>query len=385
MADIMEDSLTGSVTKLSSAWDGLILSFSNSTGVLRDVTDDLTDIVSVFGSDKISGLQKFLSFQALLTGNVKVFNDLADSLKKVAKAEDEAAKKQSEYITDSATVLLRDYGYNVAAITDALYDNKDAFEILAEVEKLHTAAAKANAEATAENIRKQLAANEALKARIALEKDRNAALSRGQNVTSGVPSVSGFDTSKLNFTPDTKAADSFTAAQKAIQDSIDLSNSKQREQYDLLQQNQQSWISFGATVGGILNNVISSDRDFLASVQKTVAGILQANATQIASWLAVKFAKDSATKTPVAAIALLTAAIGVVSGLLGKDWKRGGVGGGGRYGGGNLSSTRSTDFAVASNGSQNSAPTITGVIRGQDLYVILENYKRNNQYTMSGG
>ena len=362
MADIMEDNLSGSIKKTSSAWEGLILRYRESSGYLRDLADDTTIIFNLIGNENAKFITKQRGFLANLFPNIDQLLNLEEYQKRLNDIEN--ASKAYEEVAKGLVTPLKTWDEFVAEQNKKLVENTNK---------------------TIENNKAKLAANEALKARIALEKDRNAALSRGQNVTSGVPSVSGFDTSKLNFTPDTKAADSFTAAQKAIQDSIDLSISKQMEQSALLQQNQQSWISFGATVGGILNNVISSDRDFLASVQKTVAGILQANATQIASWLAVKFAKDSATKTPVVAIALLAAAIGVVSGLLGKDWKRGGVGGGGRYGGGNLSSTRSTDFAVASNGSQNSAPTITGVIRGQDLYVILENYKRNNQYTMSGG
>lgn len=318
MADIMEDNLTGSVTKLSSAWDGLILSFSNSKGVLRDGADALTDIVSVFGSDKISGLQKFLSFQALITGNVKVFNDLADSLKEVAKAEDEAAKKQSEYITDSATVLLRDYGYNIAAITNALAENKDAFEILAEVEKLHTAEVKANAEATTENTRKQLADNEALKARIALEKDRAAAKARGEATREqGVSfSVGGFDTSKLKFAPDSAGIamqEGQASIQNMIAEAMKRANDNIEKQKMLVMQNREAWANLGSTISDSISQSIAGGQTLLQSLSKITATIIN----QLEQITLARMVANSA-KFGIPGILAAAAGFGVVKGIFNK-------------------------------------------------------------------
>ena len=46
MYNTMEDNLEGSVKRLGSAWDNLILKFRNSTGVLKTITDMLTDLVA---------------------------------------------------------------------------------------------------------------------------------------------------------------------------------------------------------------------------------------------------------------------------------------------------------------------------------------------------
>lgn len=46
MYDTMEDNLEGSVKRLGSAWDNLILKFRNSTGTLKTITDMLTDLVA---------------------------------------------------------------------------------------------------------------------------------------------------------------------------------------------------------------------------------------------------------------------------------------------------------------------------------------------------
>lgn len=46
MYNTMEDNLEGSVKRLGSAWDNLILKFRNSTGTLKTITDMLTDLVA---------------------------------------------------------------------------------------------------------------------------------------------------------------------------------------------------------------------------------------------------------------------------------------------------------------------------------------------------
>lgn len=50
MADVQIDNLAGSITLLSSAWDGLIQNMSSSTGVMRSVVDFFTDMLSGAGT-----------------------------------------------------------------------------------------------------------------------------------------------------------------------------------------------------------------------------------------------------------------------------------------------------------------------------------------------
>ena len=403
MADIMEDNLTGDVTKLTSAFQGLILEGRPLSNVLRGITQGLTDFVtSISGADA----RKLLEFEKRLAG----FKNAIDDGNQLGSSRLKILLDEAKGLGIELTVLRDEFG-NLTGIEKLVRDGlvgplKESNDLLKigaaafaksqaeklkglederkkqeELNKLYQSAIDlANERGNIEN--KRILESAAIRDFKASAGDRSDALrsNDGSSYLSNqtAPTEEGRKLWEIAIDQQKRYGDEARKAREEMMASRDAD-------LQLIEDRTKAWLSFGQTVSGIISNVISSDRDFLASAQKTVAGILQANATQIASWLAVKFAKDSATKTPVVAIALLTAAIGVVSGLLGKDWKRGGVGGGGRYGGGNLSSTRSTDFAVASNGSQNSAPTITGVIRGQDLYVILENYKRNNQYTMSGG
>lgn len=129
-----------------------------------------------------------------------------------------------------------------------------------------------------------------------------------------------------------------------------------------------SWIQFGLQAGNAIAGIISSDKDLGASIKKTAAMIIQQNATVIASWLAAKFAKDSATKTPVAAIAALTVGLGVVAGLLGKDWKASKSSTSGSSGSGRISMSRNST-------------QVNGVIKGQDIYISNENYFKYNRST----
>lgn len=182
-----------------------------------------------------------------------------------------------------------------------------------------------------------------------------------------------FDAQNVTFTRnDDGSANAMAAAQQHLGEAIELANQKQREQIALINQSNASWLTFGQTAGAIISNAIAGNEDFLESTRKSAAGIIQANATQIASWLAVKFAKDSLTKTPAGAIAALTVGLSVVAGLLGKNWKRGGAGG-------ITTSTPNYSRSSVSGGMQ--SVTVTGVIRGQDIYLSNQNYQRASGYT----
>ena len=156
MARIMSDNLTGDVTKLTSAFEGLILSMKEGSAPLRSATQSLTELLNVMSSDNVTAAQKFAIAMALISNPRAGFQGIEkinEVLNKVADNTEKAAKAQQEFITDSATVLLKDYGYDLTAITNALYDNKNAFEILAEVEKIHTGEVKKSAEAETERQR----------------------------------------------------------------------------------------------------------------------------------------------------------------------------------------------------------------------------------------
>lgn len=65
MADTMSDNLLGATRSLSSAWEGLILSFENSKGPMKDVVNGLTDILNRM-TDIINGADDPTWYEALL-------------------------------------------------------------------------------------------------------------------------------------------------------------------------------------------------------------------------------------------------------------------------------------------------------------------------------
>ena len=72
MADIMEDNLTGDVTKLTSAFQGLILEGRPLSNVLRGITQGFTDFVtSISGADA----RKLLEFEKRLAGFKNAIDD----------------------------------------------------------------------------------------------------------------------------------------------------------------------------------------------------------------------------------------------------------------------------------------------------------------------
>lgn len=194
-----------------------------------------------------------------------------------------------------------------------------------------------------------------------------AAKKRLSNLEITGPTVAGFDMSSLTFErPQNNSAQSMATAQRALADAIAAANEKQREQIELNEKQIDSYSRLGLAIGTTVGNAISSNESFIESITKSTSFILRANAKEIASWIAKKFAIDSATKGYPFAIAALTAGIGTVSGLLGKDWKK--------------TSAVTPNYSKASMGLQRMQGTVEFKIRGQDLYGTLNNYNRNKGF-----
>ncbi len=395
MADIMEDNLTGSVTKLSSAWEGLILSFKNSSGVIKQVTDQFTNLLTVLNSEKVSTLDKISAFLGMSNpqGVISV-NLMANALNAAADAQSKANEEQQKYITESASVLLKDYGYDLVAITNALYDNKDAFAILAEVEKLHTQDVKSSAEAEAERLRGIQQSIDKMKQMEKqlydlAEAEREARLARlgreisGTGVKGGVPSLIS-NVSPLSAEGFNPAVDEYGSAmistQNAIAEAIQRANESQKEQIELVTQNRMAFASFADQVGNSLTQAIKAEVSFAQAFARVTASILDGIQARIVANIAEGSSKAFA-KNPILGIAVVTAGFAIAKGLLGM------IGKSSRSAGGGMSSGRVNNevYGGGVSGLQNSTPNITGVIRGEDLWVVLQNYQRNNKYTSALG
>lgn len=82
MADTVEDTLTGDIAKLGSAWDGLLLSLSGSGSIFRDVVQWLTSAVN-WVTELVEQEGALATFLSVLNGSVATFmllNNLIDAL-----------------------------------------------------------------------------------------------------------------------------------------------------------------------------------------------------------------------------------------------------------------------------------------------------------------
>jgi ABC-type transporter Mla subunit MlaD len=94
VADIMNDNLIGDVTKLSSAYDGLVQTGGQLSGVLRGIVQDLTKLVTAFGSASTASDSFFAKYINWITTipryTIKGIAAVSDALTNTIDTADEA-------------------------------------------------------------------------------------------------------------------------------------------------------------------------------------------------------------------------------------------------------------------------------------------------------
>lgn len=402
MALAMQDNLGTALVKVGTAWDALILSFSKSKGVLKGVADTTSSIFRVLASDKISFAEKFLAVNSL---NAGTFTLLAEKMKILDQQAQKTEDSISNFISDSALALAKDYGDDIDGVKNAINGTAQGQKYFNEILAEYATVRKEQLQSELDLIAKNLQASEdqikAYKEQIALANELGnaqnkrileAAAVRDFNAGAGARSAairSGEQAGRFNVPP--PEPESLTLWDIAIKQQEEYAVAIRKAREEAMQQRDAdkqaledrrfAFAQFADQVGNSITQVIQHELSLGQAFARVTASILDGIQQRIIANIALGTSKAFAAN-PLLGIAVVTAGFAVAKGLLGMISKSGG---GGSYGGGsNLSPSRSS-FETATNGSQNSAPTITGLIRGQDLYVILENYKRNNQYTMSGG
>lgn len=396
MARAMEDNLGTAITKVGTAYDNLILSFSNSKGTLRSIAENIADIFNVTASNNISFAEKLVASSALLAGSTKVYQLLAVKAKALITIEEEAAKKRDQLIQDSADVLIRDYGSALDQIEGALYGNVNANEIyLAVLETLKkrledqakalvdaTGKKLADADAIAEQNKQYQKQMELLtehfklinKYEMQAINKKNFEAGKGDTMGSLISSMAKDSTgNSKDFFKDMREGQEkkFDKGTQQAFDDMARNLEEQRRQVDATRM---AWANFGAQMSDSIASTIAADSSMRESFARITASALN-SLEQIAL---ARMAADAA-KYGVGAILAAAAGFGIVKGLFAKISKGNSSGGGGRA---NYSRpTTSSYTGGAQNSSNSTMPNITGVIRGQDLFVILETYKANNKFT----
>lgn len=391
MADIMEDNLTGDVTKLSSAWEGLILNGKGLSLVLREITQGLTNFVTeISGADA----RRMLEFEKRLKGISNNLNELkiTENSPRIRSLIDEAkelgvelhiAKNELNQVTGiykivrSGLVGPQSSGGNVAMeigsklfsdyqqkrIQDYLKEREIQLQILKD---------------TYERVQLERSISDALKARIEDTSKTRSDLMSQFGIGGDGKSFDASDPMGYVFEPsDMEEQVSFY---EEMGETIEQFTERILKNKQATEQSQLAWLNFSSSVADSIANVIKSDESLGKSIAKVTASVLNAAEQRIAAYLGEGIAKAFAIN-PVAGIAIATIGLGVIRGLLSKvGMGRGGAGGG-------MSSGRVNNevYGGGVSGLQNSTPNITGVIRGEDLWVVLQNYQRNNKYTSALG
>lgn len=236
-----------------------------------------------------------------------------------------------------------------------------------------------------EKLRVQLALLNEIPSAKALEQFRNAETPRGKALSnlSDRPSLTGDDFLKSTGTSVQATKDAVQTASDAISglkvkysediDGMILANQRLEEQ---MMRTADIAVASADIIGDALGGIASGSESGISALRKATIAIIDLFYKQA---LAAAIAKAVQTKGPLP-IGLIAAGVGIaaVKAMFSRAVGRTGSGGGG---GSSVSNGREVN-STASNGTvQDSSPTLTSIIRGEDLYVIWTNYNRNNGFT----
>jgi uncharacterized protein YukE len=157
---------------------------------------------------------------------------------------------------------------------------------------------------------------------------------------------------------------------------------------------EQAWIDLSGAIGNSISTIAHGIGEAAAgvgnfgdSVLKAVAGFAAQLGEALIGIGTAMLAAKLMIKNPYTAIAAgvalvaLSAALGASINRAQKDFNAGGSGGGGSA----SFASNNSQFATANGTLQDSTPKLISVIKGQDLWIMMENVRLGNGFTKSGG
>ena len=94
MVNVKTDTLAGAIERLKSAWEGLVLTARESSGLMKREVEDLTNSLLVLQSPHLSGWEKFNAIFDITGTNM---SRMVAKIKKIEETQDKAAKAIDEY------------------------------------------------------------------------------------------------------------------------------------------------------------------------------------------------------------------------------------------------------------------------------------------------
>jgi len=408
MADVISDNLTGDIIKLESAFEGLILSGGSVSSVLREITQDVTKFINAINGPAGEYVIKYFKLVSTIpretikafgeisqgirdiidgTSNGKTLEEFIENLRKIGGAD---APNPFESLTQSFEEWVRlqneTQDSSSGAVDNLVVSLKSLKEQKEELNKQFAA--------TNVNDRKELANKiaqiQAVEKQIdAVERYRSSLISlKAVEVIDPFENISiepdvtirSFDSS--GFLPFQEELAVYLASIKEFSDdsSEAVAESQQRTR-DELQRTITSAMMLGDAFGDAFGSVISGQATFAQGLARFTDGVVQQYGRQAIAAAIAKAVQSSPTAFGVVAAA--SAATAAISALLrSAAGYRGGRGGASSFNRAGFSSPNSYSFAQDSSGIRLQVDPI--VIRGQDLYVSLTNYEKNNRNTRNG-
>jgi len=386
---------------------------ANGTGILSLSLEGLTSNLNIAASANLDFFDK-LSF---LVGNEAIRTQIA--IKNIALAYADAAKEaaKAERIQKFINKAYKEFNGDLEKFTEAAKNYRSSQELIAafaervaqeqnnqakSIENINNLTAeltvlqKLQGEATGDNLLKINQEIDALQKKIKALKElglaESQALSRaGRSTRTPQMSINGsvgnpFQKAfQLDKDP---ILENIDAIEKRYLDALSNLGKGIGSQLILQEQFANSFLQsanaaqqFGAVAGDSIAGLITKEATFAQGLARISDQIVQEYGRRAIAKIIESAAGSS--KFPFVAIAAATAGVAAISGLLRSvGYRRGGSGGGGVGRGGRFASPNSYSFAQDSSGIRLQVDPI--VIRGQDLYVSLTNYEKNNRNTRNG-
>ena len=396
MARAMENNLGTAITKVGTAWDALILSFSNSKGILSAMAEQTSDLLRLMASDKLGFFEKLAAI-GTAGSNPVALNLAISKMNLLNAAAEEADKKLDELIESQANRAIEEFSGNIKAIGEAYKSNVNFAQIYARVidilKQKEIDGAKALVDSTNKKIEATKEENKAYQDQIKLINERYAAIQKGESIQRSVAEFKAEAPARSSalrnafklgapeqlLPPPPPDVEVLTLWDKAIKQQETYAETVKaariammegaNEEKAMLEAREASWAQSIESIGDSIGRAIQANESLGRSVAAVGASIIEELEKQAIAALI----RNSLLKgvNLAAAIAGIAVGMSVIKGLFAKISKN----------------SNGDSSARVSQGYVNtrSDSSVSFRIRGEDLVGTISNYNKNGRYTYAGG
>lgn len=302
MADIMQDNLTGDVTKLKSATEGLILKLVEADGAMRDFIQALTDLAVLAADDDfVKGMKIWFDMVTIVPRTtVKAIRAVIDAFKDEADAFKEMQAERRR-----------------------IWEEKTKKQLDDEIKKINEATEAARKYAAAySNLIKKVGFVRPERELRPTDVDFEASIFSSSEILKG-----------FGVNPDEPVDGVVKEIEynRDLHESLMMIEADRARQLEQMQATAEMAVTMGDAIGNAFEGMLQGSMNLAQGLAKVTEEIINMYLRQSIAAMIKASIEDPSTPLPFAKIAVAAAGIGLVKGLFGKI---GGSGGGGNIGGG---------------------------------------------------